>query len=55
MRRPLLRTQVLLLADSETAKNKWIGALTELHRVLKKHKLHDKAVSVAVKMLFDMF
>nr|CAB3229242.1 serine/threonine-protein kinase MRCK alpha [Phallusia mammillata] len=44
MWRPVLRSQVLLLAESESAKNKWIGALTEVHRILRKHQLKDKSV-----------
>lgn len=42
--RPNLRSQVLMLADSESDKSKWIGALTELHRILRKHQLKDKSV-----------
>uniref|UniRef100_H2Z2Y0 non-specific serine/threonine protein kinase n=1 Tax=Ciona savignyi TaxID=51511 RepID=H2Z2Y0_CIOSA len=34
----------LLLAESESAKNKWVGALTEVHRILKKHQLRDKSI-----------
>jgi len=48
MGRPVLRSQILLLADSESAKNKWFGALTELHRVIKKHQLPDKSVKRVV-------
>uniref|UniRef100_H2Z2Y2 non-specific serine/threonine protein kinase n=1 Tax=Ciona savignyi TaxID=51511 RepID=H2Z2Y2_CIOSA len=44
MQRPVLRSQVLLLAESESAKNKWVGALTEVHRILKKHQLRDKSI-----------
>lgn len=44
MWRPVLRSQVLLLAESESAKNKWIGALTEVHRILRKHQLKDRSV-----------
>lgn len=44
MKSPSLRTRVLLLANSETDKNKWIGALTELQRILKKNNLKDRAV-----------
>lgn len=33
-----------MLADSETDKSKWIGALTELHRILRKNQLRDKSV-----------
>lgn len=33
-----------MLADSETDKSKWIGALSELHRILRKNQLKDKSV-----------
>nr|XP_039247827.1 serine/threonine-protein kinase MRCK alpha-like isoform X1 [Styela clava] len=44
MSRPKLRTQVLMLADTESDKNKWIGAFSELHRVLRRNQLKDKSV-----------
>ena len=36
--------QCLMLADSESEKTKWVVALNELHRILKKNKLPDKTV-----------
>nr|XP_009860020.1 serine/threonine-protein kinase MRCK alpha isoform X1 [Ciona intestinalis]XP_026692048.1 serine/threonine-protein kinase MRCK alpha isoform X1 [Ciona intestinalis] len=44
MHRPVLRSQVLLLAESETAKSKWVGALSEVLRILRKHQLRDKSI-----------
>ena len=36
---PGVRHQCLMLADSESEKTKWVVALNELHRILKKNKL----------------
>ena len=36
------RHQCLMLADSESEKTKWVVALNELHRILKKNKLPDR-------------
>ena len=36
--------QCLMPADSESEKTKWVVALNELHRILKKNKLPDKTV-----------
>merc|ERR1719471_2237180 len=41
---PGVRHQCLMLADSESEKTKWVVALNELHRILKKNKLPDKTV-----------
>jgi serine/threonine-protein kinase MRCK len=41
---PGVRHQCLMLADSESEKSKWVVALNELHRILKKNKLPDRAV-----------
>ncbi|CAB4067563.1 CDC42BP, partial [Lepeophtheirus salmonis] len=41
---PGVRHQCLMLADSENEKSKWVVALNELHRILKKNKLPDRAV-----------
>ena len=41
---PGIRHQCLMLADSESEKTKWVVALNELHRILKKNKLPDRAV-----------
>ncbi|RXM27041.1 Serine/threonine-protein kinase MRCK alpha [Acipenser ruthenus] len=40
------KCSVLILADSENEKNKWVGVLNELHRILKKNKLKDRSVYV---------
>jgi hypothetical protein len=32
-----------MLADSESEKTKWVVALNELHRILKKNKLPDRS------------
>ena len=39
---PGIRHQCLMLADSESEKTKWVVALNELHRILKKNKLPDR-------------
>ena len=41
---PGVRHQCLMLADSESEKTKWVVALNELHRILKKNKLPDRTV-----------
>ena len=41
---PGIRHQCLMLADSESEKTKWVVALNELHRILKKNKLPDRYV-----------
>ncbi|CAH1790920.1 unnamed protein product [Owenia fusiformis] len=43
---------VLMLADTENEKQRWVGALTELHKILWKNKLPNKAVFKA-KQLYD--
>ncbi|XP_066451223.1 serine/threonine-protein kinase MRCK alpha isoform X1 [Eleutherodactylus coqui] len=40
------KCSILLLADSESDKSKWVGVLNELHRILKKNKLKDRSVYV---------
>ncbi|XP_062864087.1 serine/threonine-protein kinase MRCK alpha isoform X1 [Trichomycterus rosablanca] len=35
---------ILILADSDQEKNKWVGLLNELHRLLKKNKLKERFV-----------
>lgn len=35
-----------MLADSETERSKWVGVLSELHKVLKKNKFRDRSVYV---------
>ena len=41
---PGVRHQCLMLADTESEKTKWVVALNELHRILRKNKLPDRAV-----------
>ena len=36
---------VFMLAESETDKTRWIGALNELHKILRKNRIPNKAVS----------
>ena len=36
--------QVLMLADNEQDKKRWVGALTELHKILRKNNIPDKSV-----------
>uniref|UniRef100_A0A8C4X3T1 Serine/threonine-protein kinase MRCK alpha n=1 Tax=Erpetoichthys calabaricus TaxID=27687 RepID=A0A8C4X3T1_ERPCA len=38
------KCSILILADNENEKNKWVGVLNELHRILKKNKLKDRSV-----------
>ncbi|XP_071996098.1 serine/threonine-protein kinase MRCK alpha isoform X3 [Engystomops pustulosus] len=40
------KCSILLLADSESDRGRWVGALNELHRILKKNKLKDRSVYV---------
>ncbi|XP_042704478.1 serine/threonine-protein kinase MRCK alpha isoform X5 [Chrysemys picta bellii] len=40
------KCSILILADSENEKSKWVGVLNELHRILKKNKLKDRSVYV---------
>ncbi|XP_071595984.1 serine/threonine-protein kinase MRCK alpha isoform X9 [Heliangelus exortis] len=40
------KCSILILADGENEKSKWVGALNELHRILKKNKLKDRSVYV---------
>lgn len=35
---------ILILADNDQEKNKWVGLLNELHRLLKKNKLKERFV-----------
>ncbi|XP_026551428.1 serine/threonine-protein kinase MRCK alpha isoform X2 [Pseudonaja textilis] len=46
------KCSVLILADSENEKSKWVGVLHELHRILKKNKLKDRSV-YAPKEAYD--
>ncbi|XP_014670539.1 PREDICTED: serine/threonine-protein kinase MRCK alpha-like [Priapulus caudatus] len=49
---PRLRHSMLMLADNETEKSKWVQALNELHRIRRKNKLHDRTVFQA-KEVYD--
>ena len=40
---PGVRHQCLMLADTESEKTKWVVALNELHKILKKNKLPDRS------------
>uniref|UniRef100_A0A8D2PZ36 Serine/threonine-protein kinase MRCK alpha n=1 Tax=Zosterops lateralis melanops TaxID=1220523 RepID=A0A8D2PZ36_ZOSLA len=40
------KCSILILADGENEKSKWVGMLNELHRILKKNKLKDRSVYV---------
>ncbi|KAJ2943054.1 hypothetical protein O0L34_g18743 [Tuta absoluta] len=46
------RSHTLMLAESESEKTKWVVALSELHRILKRNNLPDKCVYSAC-MLVD--
>ena len=41
---PGIRNHLLMLADTESEKTKWVVALNELHRILKRNKLPNRAV-----------
>jgi len=41
---PGVKNQTLMLADTESEKNKWIVALSELHRILKRNNLPNTTV-----------
>ncbi|KAM4633598.1 LOW QUALITY PROTEIN: serine/threonine-protein kinase MRCK alpha [Polymixia lowei] len=40
------KASILMLADSDQERNKWVGLLNELHRILKKNKLKERFVYV---------
>ncbi|XP_028254001.1 serine/threonine-protein kinase MRCK alpha isoform X2 [Parambassis ranga] len=40
------KPSILILADSDYERNKWVGLLNELHRILKKNKLKERFVYV---------
>ncbi|XP_043340879.1 serine/threonine-protein kinase MRCK alpha isoform X8 [Cervus canadensis] len=40
------KCSILMLADSENEKSKWVGVLSELHKILKKTKFRDRSVYV---------
>lgn len=41
---PGLRNHTLMLADTESEKTKWVVALSELHRILKRNNLPNTTV-----------
>ncbi|XP_028611039.1 serine/threonine-protein kinase MRCK alpha isoform X2 [Grammomys surdaster] len=43
---PSNKCSILMLADSENERNKWVGVLSELHKILKKNKFRDRSVYV---------
>ena len=49
---PNTKHSVLMLADSPDEKKRWVGALTELHKILKKNELQNLA-SYQCKQLYD--
>ncbi|GIX85259.1 hypothetical protein CEXT_551051 [Caerostris extrusa] len=48
---PGLKNQTLMLVDRESEKNKWVDALTELHRILRRNKLPSRTVFQAKEIL----
>uniref|UniRef100_A0A8D1I5Q0 Non-specific serine/threonine protein kinase n=1 Tax=Sus scrofa TaxID=9823 RepID=A0A8D1I5Q0_PIG len=40
------KCSILMLADSENEKSKWVAVLSELHKILKKNKFRDRSVYV---------
>lgn len=45
MNPPGMKNQTLMLVDRESEKTKWVDALNELHRILRRSKLPQRAVS----------
>ncbi|XP_038204954.1 serine/threonine-protein kinase MRCK alpha isoform X2 [Arvicola amphibius] len=43
---PSNKCSILMLADCENEKSKWVGVLSELHKILKKNKFRDRSVYV---------
>ncbi|XP_070257347.1 serine/threonine-protein kinase MRCK alpha isoform X10 [Myotis yumanensis] len=43
---PNNKCSILMLADSESEKSKWVGVLSELQKILKKNKFRDRSVYV---------
>ena len=46
---PGWKNQLLMLADSENERVKWVMALNELHRILKRNKLPNRTVSMRIQ------
>ena len=42
-----LKNYTLMLADTESEKSKWVVALSELHRILKRNNLPNTMVSTS--------
>lgn len=40
------KTCILILADNEHERSRWVSALNELHRILRKNKLKERFVYV---------
>jgi serine/threonine-protein kinase MRCK len=51
MEPPGLKNHTLMLADTESEKTKWVVALSELHRILKRNNLPNRTVS-ALRFFF---
>lgn len=43
---PSNKCSILMLADSENERSKWVGVLSELHKILKKNKFRERSVYV---------
>ena len=43
---PVLKNHTLMLADTESEKNKWVVDLTEINRILKWNNLPNTNVSI---------
>lgn len=50
---PGIRNHTLMLADTESEKTKWVVALSELHRILKRNNLPNTTVSLV--LIFALF
>ena len=48
---PGLRNHTLMLADTESEKTKWVVALNELHRILKRNNLPNTTIFRAKELL----
>ncbi|XP_064212287.1 serine/threonine-protein kinase Genghis Khan isoform X2 [Tribolium castaneum] len=51
MEPPGPRNSTLMLADSEAEKNKWVVALSELHRIMKRNNLPNTTVLLARELI----
>lgn len=51
MEPPGPRNAMLMLADSEAEKNKWVVALAELHRIMKRNNLPNTTVLLARELI----